>query len=206
MKSDFENKGYCVIKSAVSNEMVEFISQYALFDEMQNLNVGADWMVPDAHCRFGDPAMETLLVKLQPLMEENTGKKLIPTYSYFRVYRNGQDLKPHLDRDACEISTTVMFDCSYDTNTFKWPIVIEDEEIHLTPGDIAIYKGCELTHWREELNHPNEDTWHVQGFFHYVDANGPFTAEAYDKRPGVGYRSYVKDIDKRAQKPYIEYT
>lgn len=205
MDLDFINKGYCVVKSAVSKELVSFITQYALFDELQNLNVGDDYMVPAAHARFGDPAMEALLVKLQPILEEATGLTLIPTYSYFRVYRNGHELTSHKDRDACEISTTVSFDYSYDDD-FEWPIFIEGNGVTLEPGDIAIYRGCDLDHWREKLEHPDPDTWHVQGFFHYVDASGPYTDEAYDKRPGVGHRSRVKKIDQRTQKPYIEYT
>lgn len=206
MKKDFDKKGYCVVKSAISEELKEFITQYALFDEMQNPNIGHDWMVPTAHSRFGDPAMEALLVKLQPLLEENIGKSLIPTYSYFRVYRNGDVLNPHTDRDACEISCTLSFDFSYKNSEFQWPIFMEGEPVVLDPGDLVVYKGIDLEHWRDELQHPDPDTWHVQGFFHYVDANGPHTDQAYDCRPHVGYPSRKKQIDQRPQKSYIEYT
>jgi len=47
-----------------------------------------------------------------------------------------------------------------------------------------VYSGCEITHWREPLNIKN--SWHVQGFFHYVDKNGPYAEYIYDKRNKIG--------------------
>jgi hypothetical protein len=51
--------------------------------------------------------METLLMKMLPIMKERTGLDLIPTYSYARVYEKGAILKRHKDRPSCEISTTL---------------------------------------------------------------------------------------------------
>lgn len=206
MNQNFKDNGYCLVKSVVSDELKEFITQYALFDELQNLDIGGDWMVPTAHSKFGDPAMETLLLKFQPILEEQTGLELIPTYSYFRVYRNGDELAPHQDRDACEISCTVSFDYSYSNNDFQWPIFMDGNPLIMDPGDLVVYRGIDLKHWREKLVHPDDSVWHVQGFFHYVNANGPHKDQAYDCRPGVGHPSHKKQIDNRPQKSYLEYT
>ena len=49
--------------------------------------------------------METLMMKVLPKMEKETGLKLLPTYSYARTYKKGDILKRHKDRPSCEIST-----------------------------------------------------------------------------------------------------
>ena len=37
--------------------------------------------------------METLLVKMLPVMAKETGLNLVPTYSYARIYKKGDDIK-----------------------------------------------------------------------------------------------------------------
>ena len=108
--------------------------------------------------------METLLVDTIKVMQKKTGLRLVPTYSYCRLYRTGNILKRHKDRPSCEISTTL------NLGGDNWPIFIDptgsdnviDEyknihkpgapkgvEVNLKPGDMLIYSGCELEHWRE---------------------------------------------------------
>ena len=45
-----------------------------------------------------DFVMDTLLVKMLPVMKKHTGLDLIPTYSYTRAYKKGDILKRHKDR------------------------------------------------------------------------------------------------------------
>jgi hypothetical protein len=142
--------------------------------------------------------METLLMKMLPIMKERTGLDLIPTYSYARVYEKGAILKRHKDRPSCEISTTL------NLGGDLWPIYIdptgsnnvidEYKNIHkpnappgvkvtLKPGDMLIYSGCELEHWRE----PFEGNVCGQVFLHYNHRNGRFAeSNLYDKRPILG--------------------
>lgn len=204
-KKQFQEQGYCLVESAISTELRDFITQYCLFDEMRN-DSDKDWMVPDAHGKYADPAMESLLVLLQDKMEEATGLKLFPTYSYFRVYRNGNILDPHIDRPACEISTTLCFNYDYNDKDYQWPIFMGGNPLLLKPGDMAVYRGCDIEHWRERFNPPG-DHWHVQGFFHYVDANGPFKDIKYDERPSLGMHITTKERKKslNSEFPYIQY-
>lgn len=198
----FKEKGYCVIRSAISKELCDFVTQYALFDEMQDFNLD-ETQVVGAHAKYADPAMETLLVQLHETMEKNTGLTLFPTYSFYRVYRNGHILKPHTDRPSCEISTTMCLNYSYEN--YSWPIYMEGNSVELNPGDMVIYRGCDLKHWRDEFKTDNLDDWHVQGFFHYVDANGPYTDYKFDRRNSVGEftKKYVRA--NQVNKPYIQY-
>jgi hypothetical protein len=44
----------------------------------------------------------------------------------------------------------------------------------------------DLEHWRDALDIVDEDAWHVQGFFHYVDTTGPYKEFKWDKRESIG--------------------
>jgi hypothetical protein len=207
-KELFKNNGYCIVKNAISNELRDFVTQYALFDEMQDFHAeghGAGVArVPNAHSKYADPAMESMLVHLHSLMEESTGLKLHPTYSYYRVYRNGDILKPHKDRPSCEISATLCFNYSYEDSNYSWPIFMDGNKVDLKPGDLVIYRGCDLDHWRDEFKH-SDDVWHVQGFFHYIDANGPYTEHLYDQRESLG-ETGKKPAEVVPGKSYIRYS
>jgi hypothetical protein len=92
----------------------------------------------------------------------------------------------------------------YDDTAYNWPIFMAGSSIIMKPGDMAIYKGCEVEHWRESFN-PPADQWHVQGFFHYVDANGPYASYKYDGRTSIGEKKQMP-IQQANVKSYIQYT
>lgn len=203
----FQELGYCIVKSAIPENLRDFITQYALFDEMQNFLPESGWLdnsqVPNAHSKYADPAMESLLLILKDSLENNTGLTLYPTYSYYRVYRPGDELLIHKDRPSCEISTTLCFNYSYDDSKYSWPIFMDGHKAELKPGDMVIYKGCELDHWREEFS-PGKDHWQVQGFFHYVDADGPNANYKFDGRESIG-ESLKQIKNEVVNKRYIQY-
>lgn len=204
--TEFKEKGYVHLKSVVDQNTVNLVSQYALFDQLQNYDplISGDGQIPGTHSKYADPLMESLLIRLHPLMEAATGLKLYPTYSYFRVYKPGDELKKHVDRPSCEVSTTVCFNFDYQASNKDWPIFMEGACCVMEPGDIVVYRGCDLAHWREPFDVP-EGSWHVQGFFHYVDANGPHSEDKWDRRPSLGYR--MKSNGQLAtKKSYITYT
>lgn len=207
MTNEFKEKGYCIVKNAVSPELRDFVTQYALFDEMQDFNTEGmygEGQVPEAHSKYADPAMESMLLNLHQTMEENTGLELYPTYSYYRIYRPGDELKIHKDRPSCEISATLCFNYSYDSEKYQWPIFMAGNKVVLEPGDMVIYRGCDLDHWRE-LFDLEEDVWHVQGFFHYVDKNGPYADFKWDRRDSIGLTKTKPVQVENNQKSYIQF-
>lgn len=148
----------------------------------------------DQGFRFSDPQcpksyafpnaeiFNALLLELMPKIEELSNKKLFPTYSYARLYLSGEELKNHLDREACEISVTITLGFDGDV----WPIYMGDDidksnpkKICMEVGDAVLYKGAEKYHWREVYT---EGNWQAQVFLHYVDANGKYADHKYDKR------------------------
>lgn len=191
----FKNHGFCIVRNALTDDLRDVITQYALFDEMQDFTPEGDTggvCVPNAHSKYVDPAMESVLLHLQKTIEENTGIAVFPTYSYYRIYRKGDDLKKHKDRPSCEISATLCFNYEYTDPNFAWPIFMGGNKAVLYPGDMVIYRGVDVEHWREPFDgHVND--WHVQGFFHYVDANGPYTEWKFDKRESIGLDNSEKN-------------
>jgi hypothetical protein len=217
-KQNFKEVGYCIVKSAISQELRDFITQYALFESAQNFAPEADGeQVPGTHAKYADPAMESILLHLHSIIETNTGLSLYPTYSYYRIYKNGDELAPHVDRKSCEISATVCFNFDYSDPEYKWPIFVEGKQVEQSAGDLLIYRGCDVNHWREKLQ-SSDHAWHVQGFFHYVDANGPNADCKYDGRSMIGTLSNtrtntsqtpqpkVNSTVKSKEKSYIQYT
>lgn len=208
----FNDKKYQVIKNAVSYELANFVFNYFLLkrdavkfmydnklvEEHSLLGTWKDQQVPNVYSHYADFAMETLLMKVMPIMQQQTGLDLIPTYSYARVYERGSILKRHKDRPSCEISTTL------NLGGDPWPIFIDptgsnnviDEyknimkpnapagvKVDLNPGDMLVYSGCDLEHWRE----PFQGEVCGQVFLHYNHVNGQFAnANLYDKRPLLG--------------------
>ena len=209
----FKKKKYQVMRGALSKELANFIFNYMLLqrdavDFMMKHNkvnphnpfIGnrIDQQIPGCYSKYADWVMETLLQYMRPIMKAKTGMDLVPTYSYTRLYEKGNTLHRHKDRPSCEISTTLHLGGD------EWPIFLdptgadnvinERKNIHkpgapkgirvdLKPGDMLIYSGCELEHWRE----PFQGEVCSQVFLHYNHANGPFAkTNLFDKRPLLG--------------------
>jgi len=209
----FKEKKYMVIRKAISYELANFGHNYLLLKReavkwMQDSNyiskftpgfgTWKDKQIPNTYSCYSDFFMETLMMKVLPIMQQRTDMNLVPCYTYTRVYKKGDILKRHSDRPSCEISTTL------NLGGDPWPIfldptgqktVINEEKqiikpnapkgisINLEPGDMLVYSGCELEHWRE----PFKGDHCAQVFLHYNNIDGPFgTQNKFDKRPLLG--------------------
>ena len=144
-----------------------------------------DGTVSNTYSVYGDLVMETLLTKIQPIMEVETETQLYPTYSYARLYKNNDILERHKDRPSCKIATTL------NLGGDPWPISLEPSgeegkqgvNILLKPGDMLIYDGSALEHWREAF----KGKICGQVFLHYSAASLENTAKnRYDNRPFLG--------------------
>src|SRR5210317_206437 len=218
----FKEKKYTVIKNVISNELAKFCYDYfllkrkvakTLFDEKFIAPIEHSWgtwndeQVPNTYSHYSDIVMETLLQKVKSIMEKETQLKLNETYSYARIYKKGDILERHKDRFSCEISTTM------NLGGDDWPIYLENKKnvgipddknyfaktnnkgtkVVLKPGDMLVYKGMILEHWREVFL--GEDC--AQVFLHYNDVNskvGNSEQNIFDGRPHLGLPSYFKGM------------
>lgn len=177
----FNKNGYVVLTGALNEKTCNELTQY-MFELYEKGQLIKDDQCPLSDAVYGTPVFDKLLQDFAGPIGHHVGKKLLPTYTYARIYRPGEVLKKHKDRPACEISATLTL--GFDKPPV-WPIFadeIKQTSIALQKGDMLVYKGCELLHWREEF----KGQWHVQVFLHYVDANGPYKDHYRDGRPEFG--------------------
>lgn len=174
--------GYTVLRGAFERGSVNIYATYALLMKANGLI--RPWENREGfNALYADLLMESLLLHVRPLVEECTGLALLPTYSFLRVYETGAELHKHTDRPSCEVSASLTIGRDSDE---PWPLWVESHgrqrACALEPGDMLIYRGREVPHWRERFG----GRYWIQAFFHYVDADGPFASYKYDGRTGVG--------------------
>jgi len=204
----FKKNKYTVLKKAISPELADFVYKYFLnkrkvarflFDQKyispfnKEYGVWNDDQVPNTYSHYSDIVMETLLMEVKPVMEKHTGIKLSPTYSYARIYKEGDVLARHKDRYSCEISTTL------NLGGDPWSIYLDPTgkqgqagvKVELKPGDMLIYSGCDLEHWREEFKGRNCG----QVFLHYNKTNSKTSKiNEFDKRPFLGLPAWFQGV------------
>ena len=214
----FKKNRYCIITNVIPPILAEFCARYL---EMKKYNLDVlraeryisefntdhgfyiDPQVPNTFSIYGDQAMETLFNYVKPKMEKITKLKLHETYAYARLYKKGDTLKRHKDRMSCEISTTLFLAGD------SWPIYVDPKgagdhsgpeyiplnnkgiKVDLKPGDMLVYKGCDLEHWREAFK--GKDC--VQTFLHYNRASKS-NNNKFDGRPFLGLPSYFNNAPK----------
>tara|TARA_E500000318_G_scaffold1353_3_gene1805 strand:+ start:1723 stop:2319 length:597 start_codon:yes stop_codon:yes gene_type:complete len=150
----------------------------------------------------GDYLMETLMDTSTPVVEQNVGKKLFPTYSYFRIYDRGSDLRIHKDRASCEYTVALclgadpidqpyeifvgeedkLSDYKYYNDAGEFERYRIDHKFPMVPNNAVIFKGMDKIHWREICVHDHFMTV----FLHYVDQEGPYKDYKFDKRSMLG--------------------
>ena len=215
----FKKNKYTIIRKAISKDLAAFVANYFLmqkqvydtckasryfspFETIIGYYEGENEQIPNTYSQYANMAMETLLLKCLPDMEKATGLKLYPAYTYARIYKKGDILKRHKDRFSCEISTTM------NLGGDEWPIFLEAKKnvgipedgfpsetknkgtkVVLKPGDMLVYKGMILEHWRETFL--GDDC--AQVFLHYNNKNSKDADKnIFDKRKHLGLPSWYK--------------
>ena len=146
---------------------------------LENKYAFGDTESPVSFAAYASPVNEAILVNLKPIVESVVQTKLYEGFSYGRIYSKGSTLPKHFDRHSAEWSASL---CLYNSKT-PWAIFMDGTACELEAGDMVVYDGNQVMHWREELT---EDKEVFQVFLHYVDANGKYTDWKYDKRPALG--------------------
>lgn len=190
-------EGYTILSNILNEEDIQNFKQYfkklEYFNGMFNLDKEFTGGVSE---RYGDIVGESLLLDIQPIIEQVVAKKLLPTYSFQRIYHRDGKLVRHVDRPSCEISCTLTID--FDDKAPDWPIYIKlnNKEIPviLDKGEGLIYRGCDMEHWRNSF----KGNYSIHIFLHYVDADGANTNYKNDKRSKIyGQKGFRKILATR---------
>lgn len=137
--------------------------------------------------------MAAFLWGMTPAISGHVGRKLLPTYSYFRMYRQGDICRVHSDRYSCEHSVSLLLASSDER---PWPLEVghghidtpreradenfgseKYDSIAMAPGDAVLYQGVHRLHGRIT---PNPNRWSAHLFLHWVDVDGPYAQHAFD--------------------------
>lgn len=198
---DYGKDGYALVEGLVPEQVARAFLQ-AL---KQDLGPGA---IPlsrvDSHANLLNRAafeiyghhykpMLYFLWGLTPIVSQIVGRPLLPTYDYFRLYREGDVCRVHFDRPSCEHSLSLTLDYS---DGEPWALQVGktrhgapsarveadfgDEPFASLPmnvGDGVLYQGVGHRHGRTA---PNPNAWSAHLFLHWVDRDGPYRDQAFD--------------------------
>ena len=116
--------------------------------------------IPEVDALFPEFTPQVIkALKMRFIKEANT---------YSRVYLNGAELNPHVDRPGLDLTMSL---CTFSNLDKPWPIFVELEPgkakaVDIKPGDAAIFLGTRMKHWRDPLQcQPNQIM--IQSFLHW---------------------------------------
>jgi len=176
MNIDLQNNNYIVLRGFIAADEAEELTKQFEKDAVDKKFSG-DPQFPDSYARYNYRHFVHLLCSKVAELSTVYQGKLLPTYSYARIYLEGGTLLPHVDRKACEVSITLCLSKEVD-----WPIFIRRPDgsavsFELEPGDALMYRGCIAEHWRDTYT----GSKHIQVFLHYVDLEGPNMQHYFDR-------------------------
>jgi len=190
-KNIFDEQNYLLLKGFFNLKDVTRMSKR--MHHLRNSGmVFIDEQCPKSYSTYSDPIHSEYQELYREKLEQAIGYELYPTYTYARIYSPKEILEKHKDRSSCEISIT----STLDYNTFDdepWDLYVEPNiKIKLYPGDVLVYRGCKIEHWREKFI----GVFQTQIFMHYVNKNGKYHDRKYDGRPSLGASMWLrKDFD-----------
>ena len=190
------------IKEFLPKQILNLTYSYSIIKYLNQKQFKIDGQTNSLISEHGDYLMETLMDMSTSVVEQNVGKKLWPTYSFFRIYDKGSDLKIHTDRYSCEYTVALCLgadpvdqpyeifvgeedeasDYKYYSEEGEYKRYRIDHKFPMVPNNALIFKGMDKIHWRELCTHDHFMTV----FLHYVDQEGPYKEFKFDKRSILG--------------------
>jgi len=194
---DFDKTGLTVIPKLLSEQHIKLCLNYLeVIKERYKSSRGltGDMIENDKHhpktfSYYSPLCTEVLLLKLRPEIEKIVNAKLVPSFSYARIYFTGSELERHVDRKHAKFGISICLD----KDEIDWPLVIIDhqqreQEINLSKGDAVIFKGMELEHYRNKF----EGRFQTQMFLFYMPESTTDASKFLDGRSSLGVQPAKK--------------
>lgn len=178
MNQILQDNNYILIDNFISPEKA--LNLYLQFKEDVKNNPELfhyDDQCPQSMAIYNYKPFLKLLIEKIPFMSEIMGEPMFPTYCYSRLYKNGEVLEKHRDRNSCEVSVTLNLGGDKDWDIFFTKPNGDIVSYNLKPGQAAIYLGMISEHWRNAF----EGQEYGQVFLHYVKAEGENWMYYFDK-------------------------
>ena len=179
MNQELLDNNYLFVPNFIAaQETNELYKKFKIETQLYPNNFKTDPQVPGSPAIHNYVPFVALLCEKTAHMNELVEEKLLPTYAYARVYKNGAELTKHIDRPACEVSVTLHLG----SDGTSWPIYFtrpngDIVSKDLKPGEAVIYLGCISAHWRESAFLGQE---YGQVFLHYVRSKGNYASHCFD--------------------------
>lgn len=215
IEGDYHRDGYATIRGLIPPEVALNLFKQIQID-LQNAGKSFD-IFAQAHALTKQPTIEisghfyrpltTFLWGLTPIISDLTGKDLLPSYDYFRIYHQDDICRVHADRPSCEhsVSLTLVY-----SDGLPWPLEVGsirvtsedpctddfgDEPfcgVEMQPGDAVLYRGMDLRHGRTQ---PNPNRWSAHLFLFWVERGGEFEQHAFDEQRLRSELKRVSNLD-----------
>lgn len=201
VEGDYQLSGHALIRGLLGVETCNaFLHQLQQtlaaseggFEQLKRSSTLLEREAPEIY-GYHYPPMLALLWGLTPSIQQVIGRDLLPSYSYMRIYREGDICRVHGDRPACEHSLSLTLDYS---DGVAWPLEVGsrwldqptreieadfgDEAfsaLEMQPGDAVLYRGVALRHGRTM---PNPNQWSAHLFLHWVEKGGKYQDHGFD--------------------------
>ena len=197
---DYGTEGYALLRGLVPREVAQAFLQSLKQDmgpgsiALSRVETYPNLLKRPAFEVYGHhyKPMLHFLWGLTPIMGEIVGRELLPTYDYFRIYRQGDVCRVHSDRYSCEHSLSLtlgysdgkMWDLQIGKDRSEPSARVEEDfgsephaSLAMNVGDAVAYRGVNHRHGRVT---PNPNRWSAHLFLHWVDRNGPQREHAFD--------------------------
>jgi hypothetical protein len=198
---DYDANGFLVIRGLIPKEVARAFMSGIKEDlghssiRLSHTNEHPDILTRPTYQVHGKSyrPMNFFLWALTPVIANLTGREILPTFDYFRLYREGDICRVHSDRPACQHAVSLTLDYS---DGEPWPLEVghysvqsyhplqegwdkDHSSIEMEVGDAVLYQGVSYPHGRTT---PNPNAWSAHLFLCYVDRNGPYRSEAFDRK------------------------
>jgi|APGre2960657404_1045060.scaffolds.fasta_scaffold00161_21 hypothetical protein len=161
---------YVVLNQVFTKEECKEMSE-TLWSEFKNNNYKYDNQCLKSPA-FSDALQDKYTQRLQEKLESILVAPVEYQFNYSRIYFKDEILLPHKDKSNCKYNFSVTLDY-YSGDV--WPLFLYSNKeqqiikLSLDQGDVLLYKGTELLHWRT----PFTNTWQTQAFWFF---NNPKTS------------------------------
>ncbi len=175
MNPELREKGYVASRALLEPSLARVIYKTLLLKQWRGESF-RDNHIPTAASVSNTAETDALLLELRPAIEAIAGVRLVPTYSYARLYFYGDTMIRHHDRPSCEVSVSIHLGRDGGESSLWFA---PNNKVDMEPGDGAVYLGLTTDHWRERF------TGNTMGqiFLHYVEAGGQYASCSFDGNP-----------------------